>query len=372
MHTEALPPSDTDPDCPRSALSRAQATAAVERLLRNVARLRTRAADRYPLYALDGNWAFSRRGSWTPGYWAGLLRLTARITGDRTDRLAAAEATDRLAARLDDDTVTRSMTFWYGAGPDRPDLTREAARRLLATALPERGVIPVGTAWGRGEQGRREIEVDCWGPLVRLLAWSAPESGPEARGAMTAQRAMTAQTKVCLDGCLPLDEPPRIVERLTAGPRNTPPRPATSPTSAPRPAAWALLGLAESAAALNGVDASLAERCAVAAERLTRTRPSGDAPTHPTAPTSAHTAPDTSADAITAVALHKLAPHHHPAARSLTARLVREHLGPDGAFPGTRYRVADDRVASVESVWGTFHLLLALAIEVELIAPGGF
>ncbi|MFF2214033.1 serine/threonine-protein kinase [Streptomyces antibioticus] len=366
MRTDAPPPTDPAPDRPHDALSRAEATEAVEQLLRATARLRRLAADRYPLYAVDGNWTFSRRGSWTPGFWAGLLRLTARITGDRTDRRHAAEVGARLAERLDDDTVTRSMTFWYGAGADRPDLAREAARRLLATALPNGGPIPVGTAWGPAASGRREVEVDCWGPLVRLLAWSAPELGSAA------QQAAVAQTRSCLDGCLTATGP-RIVERLIV--IDGTPAPASPPTSEARPAAWALLGLAESADALAGSAPGLAADCVRAAVPLSRP------PLH-----DGSSAEDTSADAITAVALHKLPrlprdprlPAHTATARAVTARLVRERLCPDGAFPGTHYRVSGPtggpapEPARVESVWALFFLLLALAIDVELITPDEF
>ncbi|MFJ7242883.1 hypothetical protein ACIQWB_38010 [Streptomyces olivaceus] len=352
-------PGPTDPALgrPCTVLSRAEVTTAIDRLLRSTSRLRRLAADRYPLYAVDGHWTFSRRGSWTPGFWAGLLRLTARITADRTDRQLANEVSARLADRLDDDTVTRSMTFWYGAGTDRPDLSLRAARRLLATASPRQLLIPVGTAWGRAESGRREIEVDCWGPLIRLLSWAAPELGPAAG------RIVAAHTRAWLHGSITATAPVAIVERLTT--ITMPPGPASRPTSSPRPAAWALLGLAESATALSGIDLRLATDCARTAVHLHR-------------PLSCDgTSADTSADAIGAVALHKL-PTCNTAAKAVTARLVRHHLRPDGAFPGTHYRVSgppDDPApdaARVESVWALFFLLLALAIDIELIGPDEF
>ncbi|MEV7287901.1 hypothetical protein AB0O01_25585 [Streptomyces sp. NPDC093252] len=399
-----------DPDCRQvpvpGPLSRAEAADAVELLLAKVARLRTLAGDRYPLYAHHGDWILSRRGSWTPGFWVGLLRLTARITGDRQDRRRAEAAVAGLTERLGDDTVTRSMTFWYGAGTDRPDLTHEAARRLLATADRDHGLVPIGTTWER-ENGRHLVEVDCWGPLVRLLSRYADELDPESEEATRARRTAVAQTRACLRHCVRADVSdgrlPMIVERF--GIRPSPEMsPQTPPTTAARPAAWALLGLAESAAALSGTDPALAVDCAQTAVRL-RARPLGqragpvgedfvsDTSTGSStgsfavtsAVTSADTCADSSADAIAAVALHRLpfslplsppspllAPRFASSARLRTARLVREQLRADGTFTGTRYRVADGRVAEVESVWGYFFLLLALAIDAELIRSDEF
>ncbi|MET8827650.1 hypothetical protein ABZX40_17065 [Streptomyces sp. NPDC004610] len=390
--THEFSAADSDPACRPGhgpgALSRAEAADAIELLLGKVARLRTLAGDRYPLYAHHGDWVLSRRGSWTPGFWVGLLRLTARITGDRTDRRRAEAAIAGLTERLGDDTVTRSMTFWYGAGTDRPDLTREAARRLLATADPGHGLVPIGTAW-EPENGRRLVEVDCWGPLVRLLSRYAEELGPESEGAARAWRTVVAQTRACLRRCVRADSSddqlPTIVERfgISSSPEPSP------PTAAARPAAWALLGLAESAAALSGTDpalsgtgSTLAADCVQSAVRLQgrllgqRAGPVEEGLIADTsAGTSAGTSADTSADAIAAVALHRLpssVPHFAASARLRTAQLVREQLRADGTFTGTRYRVADGRLAEVESVWGYFFLLLALAIDAELIRSDEF
>ncbi|MEI5130877.1 hypothetical protein RB199_00350 [Streptomyces libani] len=54
---------------------------------------------RFPLYAdpESGAWKSTSRGSWTGGFWAGLLWLRALASGAPQDRAAAAECTRRLA-----------------------------------------------------------------------------------------------------------------------------------------------------------------------------------------------------------------------------------------------------------------------------------
>ncbi|MFD4861899.1 hypothetical protein [Streptomyces atratus] len=46
-------------------------------LLQRVHGTASAVGDRFPLYAdpADGRWTTTRRGSWTGGFWAGLLRL---------------------------------------------------------------------------------------------------------------------------------------------------------------------------------------------------------------------------------------------------------------------------------------------------------
>ncbi|MYV67213.1 sugar ABC transporter permease, partial [Streptomyces sp. SID2131] len=71
---------------------------------------------RFPLHAdpADGHWTSTGRGSWTGGFWAGLLWLRARHTGSDTDRAQAATVTARLAPWADADTATRGLILWYG------------------------------------------------------------------------------------------------------------------------------------------------------------------------------------------------------------------------------------------------------------------
>ncbi|PRH76715.1 hypothetical protein C6N75_24135 [Streptomyces solincola] len=340
-----------------------QRRAALAALLRRTAELYALDPVRYPLYREDGpgggedgprggqgaGWVWSRRGSWTPGFRSGLVRLAA-LTG-HLPRRAAEESERRLRDRLHDDTVTRAMTFWYGAPGDAA--SRDAATGLLLdTREPASGLIPVGTAWGAGPGGRRRAEVDCWAPLVRLLC------RPGGAHRREAHRAAAALARTALESALTGAPGGRTAVHpglALGGPGG--PAPEGPPVTAGRPFAWALLGLAECAAHLPADDertARLAGDCARAALRM-----ADQAAALPSA--------DTSADAITALALLKLAAAGHPgraaAADRLLHRLVTGHLTPDGALTGARYPVRPGVERSVESVWGAYFLAHALAVR---------
>ncbi|MFE3068083.1 sugar ABC transporter permease [Streptomyces sp. NPDC059247] len=164
---------------------------------------------RFPLYADpdDGRWTTTGRGSWTGGFWAGLLHLRAGHTGAPADRTAAGTATARLAPWADADTATRGLILWYGTaladGDGAADALRErAARAVLAAWDPRLGLVPWGAALGGP---RLRARADGVPGLVPLLA----SAGPGGRTAAAAH----------LDRHLELCLPP------TTGPRSRPARP---------------------------------------------------------------------------------------------------------------------------------------------------
>lgn len=144
---------------------------------------------RFPLYAdpESGTWKSTSKGSWTGGFWAGLLWLRALASGAPQDRAAAAACTGRLARWADQDTATRGLIFWYGtalaAGPggDRAAaaLREKAARSCLAAYDPQRQLVPWGAAFG----GPRMLaRVDSVPGLVPLLAGLAAEGSARRTG----------------------------------------------------------------------------------------------------------------------------------------------------------------------------------------------
>ncbi|MEV1294314.1 hypothetical protein [Pseudonocardia sp. NPDC049635] len=338
-----------------SPLAAPEAHRALEALTTRVRTVSQTAGDRFPLFAVDGEWVLSRRGSWLPGIWVGLLALVATVTGDPADRSAAESAAGRLEPRLADDTVTRAVTFWYGAagtGARDRELRVRAARALLASRTGT--VVPVGRAWGRTD-GDRLVEIDCWGPLVRLLTTAAPDLDPAHAAA--ARATARAQTAFHLrHGLVPGPDGLGVVDMVRLGPAPAPDGPARHTG---RGVAWAALGLAEAARqpgpAPDGLRAAL------------------DALPYTTA-----LQEDSSATAITTVALFKLAHTLGDAtrldqARALLAGLVRHRLSRDpphtGVLTGSRYRTVAGDDQPVESVWGAFFLVLALAVETGLVDP---
>jgi len=120
----------------------------VRRMCEQVDEAEAVAGERFPLYRQDGRWKTSARGSWTGGFWAGLLTLRRLATG--TGDLAAAR--ERLDVWADADTVLRGMIFWYSSGAERLGLlaprpsTAKVADSLAAGFDAELGAIPWGTA----------------------------------------------------------------------------------------------------------------------------------------------------------------------------------------------------------------------------------
>lgn len=121
----------------------------VRRMCDRVDEMEAAAGERFPLYFHNGQWKTSARGSWTGGFWAGLLTLRALATGAGD----VGPVRDRLDVWTDADTVLRGMIFWYGSGAERLGLipprpsTAKVAGSLAAAFDHELGAIPWGTAF---------------------------------------------------------------------------------------------------------------------------------------------------------------------------------------------------------------------------------
>ncbi|MGY5075838.1 sugar ABC transporter permease [Streptomyces nigrescens] len=325
---------------------------------------------RFPLYAdpESGAWKSTSRGSWTGGFWAGLLWLRALASDAPQDRAAAAECTRRLAHWTDQDTATRGLIFWYGtalaAGPGRDGeaagLREKAARSCLAAYDPERELVPWGAAFG----GPRMLaRVDAVPGLVPLLTGLAGEGQRAAHGHLTRHLTLSRT-----------EHPPRAAWQ--AGPENgwTPcaePAPGWSRTTP-----WLLLGLADGLHFLtDGLDSRAARGLWEAAGRLTAPRLAPASPLVPPAQEGQPSGPvDTSAAAIEAVALLKLAALARATdrgteaerltarARQILHRLCTGHLSARGALTDGCYDAARALAPCHELIWGDFFLAAGLAI----------
>ncbi|MBM7775541.1 unsaturated chondroitin disaccharide hydrolase [Actinokineospora baliensis] len=120
------------------------AEAILRDLWNRVDELEATVGQRFPLYADQDHWRTTARGSWTGGFWAGLLALCP--DGD------PAPVRHRLDLWADADTVCRGLIFWYGSAGERlglhpPQSTTAAVANNLAQAFDDRlGAIPWGTA----------------------------------------------------------------------------------------------------------------------------------------------------------------------------------------------------------------------------------
>ncbi|MFK0253677.1 sugar ABC transporter permease [Streptomyces sp. NPDC090445] len=338
-------------------------------VLNRVAVTRDGVGERFPLFAdpATGRWTTTARGSWTGGFWAGLLWLRARWTGSGEDRSAAAECTRRLAPWADADTATRGLILWYGtalAAGDREAaaLLRRGARACLAAADPGLGLLPWGSALG-GD--RLQARADGVPGTVHLLAAAGPE------GVRAAGDHLHRHLDLCLagaggsGGAYP-------AWRFTPGAGWQPC--AEPPPGWSRGRAWLLLAVAD-ALLHPAASAWRPDRLRGAAEELLATSGVLDGPPVPPADTAHPGGPyDTSAAAVNAVALLKLAHTDTRRAEQLRRRaagilrhLADTHLsGRGGARPAGMlldgcYDARDGTAVRHELIWGDFFLALGLA-----------
>jgi unsaturated chondroitin disaccharide hydrolase len=146
--------------------------------------------ERWPLYAdpESGRWTTTVRGSWTGGFWAGLLWLRSIVTGDRA---AARRRTGMLAPWIEADTATRGLIFWYGTalgGGETAALRASAAKACLAAHDSLLGLLPWGTAFG----GPRDLaRVDGLPGLPQLLRLTGPDGARAAEAHLDLQLGLT-------------------------------------------------------------------------------------------------------------------------------------------------------------------------------------
>lgn len=347
------------------------AEAALALLLDRAGRTAEQVGARFPLYAEpgDGRWTTTGCGSWTGGFWAGLLWLRARHHGtgpSPSATLAASACTARLAHWVGADTAARGLILWYGTALAVDDagaaaLRARAARAVLAAWEPRLGLVPWGAALG-GE--RLRARADGAPGLVPLLASAGPEG----------ERAADAHLRRHLELCLPGDgrrARPAWRYDEAGGAWAAEAEPGAGWT---RGEAWLLLAVADGL--LRGSGGSRDERLAEAAEQLLCSGQFLHGPLVPPADARHQDGPlDTSAAAIAAVALRKLAlVPGAPWASACTARseavlhrLAHAHLTrpgsrrPGGMLLDGCYDTADRKAVWHELVWGDFFLALGLA-----------
>ncbi|MFB7041618.1 MULTISPECIES: sugar ABC transporter permease [unclassified Streptomyces] len=337
---------------------------ALAAVMERVTTTEAQVGERFPLYAepRDGMWKTTGRGSWTGGFWAGLLWLRARYSGSEADRRTAAGRTAALAPWADVDTVTRGLIFWYPTAladgdPQAAVLQERAARAVLAARDPELGVVPWGDAFGGP---RLQARADGVPGTVPLLATVAPGAAAE-------------HLRRHLDLCLGAEGEPLPAWRFEGGDVGW--RPCEEPGRGwSRGRAWLLLAVAD-ALLLPGAAAHDRVRLTAAARRLLSLE---GVLSGPFVLPDDHAAPygplDTSAAAITAVALLKLARLPEDWAHACSCRgvvtlsaLAENHLTyggsgrPAGMLLDGCYDAGRGLAERHELVWGDFFLALGLA-----------
>ncbi|WP_203907396.1 hypothetical protein [Rhizocola hellebori] len=289
---------------------------------------------RFPLYrdTQRPSWTTTARGSWAGGFWVGLLWLRAVVWGQDTHKAVAANWTQRLLPRAEDDTVTRAMTFGYGAAvPHRlcGDATAAkiatAGARAVATSFdPRWGLIPVGTAFTQDRIPR--AGVDALAGVVTLLSWAGQTELADRHTARLAALCVDQAGKVCAE--VSLAGAPSDVRAWDRG------------------HAWAMLGFAVAANHLGEAHLGVATKTA---EWWLTHRPLPD---------------DTSAAAIAAAALLTLPHDRYRSAGLALADRLAGRIDVNGVLAGGHY--AD--LNSAEVIWGTYFAGCVLAVATGSVA----
>lgn len=320
---------------------------AIARLVEQVDATEATVGERFPVYAdpVTGSWTTSRRGSWVAGFWVGQLWLRARLTGDRPHLGAAESWVQRLWPAAEADTVTRGLVLWYGAAAGSRlemsdagvELARLGASELGKTFDSRAGVLPWGTAFG--DPAEPVIaRVDGLAGTVPLLAWAGITGAADVH--------LRTHLDICCvdDEIVPAWEWSRGRWRVRSEP----------PVGWSRGRPWMLLALADASRWLGADFGDRANRLIDRSQRLLTVPAAGYG--HPEIR-------DTSAAAITAVALCKL--ERMDEAAELVGVLLSRHLRAEpgaGGLLGGCYDLERGIAVEHELVWGNFFLMLAVAI----------
>lgn len=353
--------------------------AAISRMRVRIGHTAKTVGEEFPNYAdpATGVWTTTPSGDWTGGYWNAMLWLTATATGDNHYTRLAQGWTTRLRSRIDSQTSAKGLLFYYGAALgailDGNALAREiaiaGARSLAAMYNPTAEVIPLGSEFEEVHSvGMTESEVDVV-QIAALLAWAARETGDDRLHGIAIRHARR-HIEFCLreDGsiCQSASFDPasgRMTRRYTH-------KGITDQSTWARAQAWGMLGWALAAQWTR--DPSFLEPAARAADWWFDHVPADlvafwdfDDPAIP------KTNRDTSATAIAAASMLKLAALSEPEARRRKYReaaeatvraLVEKYLGPEGGLWEGCYNKRINLATRNELIWGSYYLYEALNV----------
>jgi len=359
-------------------------TDAIARMRTRIDRTAATVRDGFPHFAdpVTNAWTLTPAGDWTGGYWNGMLWLTAAASGDDHYTRLAEGWTARLRSRIDSQSSARGLLFYYGAAvgailtnnPLARELAIAAAKSLAASYNAQAEVIPLGAEFEEVHSvGGGESEIDVV-QIAALLSWAARETGNPKLRALAARHArrhiefcLRADGSICQSASFdPLTG--KMTRRYTH-------KGVTDDSTWARAQAWGILGWAL-AAHWTG-DAALIDPAECAADWWLAHVPADrvafwdfDDPAIP------HTNRDTSATAIAAAAMLKLAKLSHSdvkrlayrkAASATTRALVENYLGPEGGLWQGCYNKRIDLATKHELIWGSYYLYESLHVLTGLL-----
>lgn len=340
--------------------------------------------DGFPHFAdqTTGEWTTSASGDWTGGFWVGQLWLATVCTSNPTYANLAHAWAGRLADRTRSRTIFRGFLFYYGVAlgsilandSAARDLALSGARSLLDDYNRDAGLIPLGAEAEEAHTvGDGETNIDGVSASA-LLLWASAELDDERlrQAALTHARrhadlCVRADSSVCQSASF-APSSGALLRRYTH-------KGYGDDSTWSRAQAWAMLGFTLAAVKSGEQDLlQLAQR--VSDWWMMHVPPDGVAYWDFDAPVTPTTARDTSATAIAAASLLKLARvlpdeagagYRRHAEHTVTA-LVSDYLTPTAAEPGAPrgiltngcYNSKIDLAPRNELVWGDYFLLECL------------
>lgn len=178
--------------------------------------LATRAAvgEDWPYHAdpATGAWTTTDDGDWCAGHWIEALRIVGERTGDRRLIDEARVRTERVRPKLERDDMFRAPRFYYSAARlwaaegDRAmrTLALAAAYAVRSMAMPVHGAMPIGTqvqVKSTTLASRAIVAVDNVHPNLILDWWALKETGDETfRDGAVRHLEVTARDFIRADG----------------------------------------------------------------------------------------------------------------------------------------------------------------------------
>jgi len=335
----------------------------------------------FPVYAdpVSGEWQYSGEPEWNGGFWPGLLWLASAATGEDRYAKAAGQCLGPLRARAEAPTILRGFMFFYGAAlgvklgladaavaADAADAAVAAARSLSLAFVPAAGVLSPGqedaTLYAWPSPGAC---VDGLPGAVPLLAMAAECTGDPALREM-AVRYGRGIYELCVrtNGSVAQAATYDAAGQLTG--QDSPDGSSAYDTWA-RAQAWTMLGLAQAA----HLSADLTGPATEVADWYLANVPLDLVCFWEFHPGSDDAPRDTSATAIAAAALVKLAPlageRYRAAAADTLQALSDGHRGPHGGLIDGCYQARTGLATRHELIWGDYFALeAALALQGRL------
>ncbi|MEN3281403.1 MAG: unsaturated chondroitin disaccharide hydrolase [Solirubrobacteraceae bacterium] len=390
--TRVTQPAPTTPDKPTARSPHDQS---VSRMLQRLDMTLDSDLDGFPHYAdtSNGVWVTTPTGDWTGGFWPGTLWLAGAASGDPRYWTHARAWAQRLRARATSQTIFRGFLFYYGAAlgallasdQEAHAIALAGAAGLLGSYNEQAGIIPLGAEAEEAHSvGVNETNIDGVSASA-LLLWAADQT--DDRASREAGRSHAVRhIELCLrdDGSVAQSatfdaRSGRCLRRYTH-------KGYTDESTWARAQAWGLLGFALAAGRLPD-EPQLVSACERIADWWIDHIPDGlvarwdfDVPANQRAEN------DTSATAITAAAMLKLAALVGDPAKSKRYRSFA-HATVDALTDGflTACAAADARPAGMlteacydhriglatnsELIWGDYFLLEALAVLSDKVSP---